>query len=240
MLDAIDEDDPQLHSEELGDLLLQIVLHAQIRREQGQFTFEDVTRRIHEKLVRRHPHVFGGAKVENTSQVLENWETIKSGEKAEPGSVLDGVPRHLPALHKAQRVQSRAARVGFDWREVRDVIDKVDEELQETKKAVAEGDETMIREEIGDLFFAIVNLGRFCKVNSEDALHRAVSKFTRRFAEIERRIRLQGRKLSECSLDDMDAIWEQIKKEEKSRASRTNHTPRSSKGLGTPWVRERH
>jgi tetrapyrrole methylase family protein/MazG family protein len=225
VIDAIEHGNAKSHAEELGDVLLQIALHAQIGSEQGQFTFADIIRGLSEKLVRRHPHVFGDVQAADTSAVLRNWEKIKSSEKSgERRSVLEGVPRHLPALQKAQRIQSRAARVGFDWSKADDVIAKVEEELREIRDAIRAGDAAAIREEIGDLLFAVVNLGRFHQVDSEDALRGTIRKFQDRFQEIERRVHAQGRTLPDCSLEEMDAIWEDVKagerKAELERAAR--------------------
>ena len=216
LIDAVDSDDPARHREELGDVLLQLVLHCQIRKEQGDFTFGDVAATLCEKLVRRHPHVFGDVLVSGSSEVLSNWEVIKSSEKeGGPRSALEGVPNHLPALHKAQRVQARAARVGFDWSETVDVVAKVDEELAEVKQAVAADDrETEVREEIGDLLFSVVNLCRFLHIDAEEALRATISKFVRRFREVEQRLRALGKAPGDCSLAEMDAVWDAVKAEE--------------------------
>jgi len=217
VIDAIDKGNARSHSEELGDVLLQVVLHSQLRSEQGEFTFRDVVRQLCDKLVRRHPHVFGDVEVADSNEVLRNWESIKAEEKAdERRSLLEGVPRHLPALQKAQRVQSRAARVGFDWSEAGDVLAKVEEELQETREAIKDQDAAAVQEEIGDLLFAVVNLGRFHQIDTEAALRGTIDKFTKRFQEIERRLHARGRAMSDCSLEEMDAVWEDVKREEKS------------------------
>ena len=216
VVDAVDAGDASHHAEELGDLLLQIAMQAQIRAESGDFTFDDVANRIADKLIRRHPHVFGDVQVGNADDVLRNWDKIKAGEKAEGAdSALGGVPRHLPALQKAQRVQARAARVGFDWERIADVIAKVEEETSETREAIAGGDAARIREELGDLLFAVVNLTRFCKVEAEEALQATVAKFMRRFGEVERRVREEGKSLRDCSLAVMDAHWEAVKRAER-------------------------
>lgn len=222
VIDAIDSGDPARHLEELGDLLLQIALHAQLRRERGDFTFDDIARAIAEKLVRRHPHVFGDVKVADSREVLKNWEAIKVREK-EGGSrsVLEGVPRHLPALQRAQRVQARAARVGFDWPDAQGVLQKIQEELAETREALAAGDENRVREEMGDLFFALVNFCRFQHVNAEEALEGTIRKFITRFQALEQKFERDGRRLADCALAEMDAEWEAVKqREEDSRSSR--------------------
>lgn len=212
VLDALDEGTPEKHAEELGDLLLQIVFQAQIRSEQGAFCFDDVARSICEKLVRRHPHVFGDVTVEGAEEVVRNWEHIKRREKeGEPRSVVAGIPRHLPALQKAEQVQIRAARVGFDWDEVHQVVDKIEEEIREVKEAIKAGGPEKIREEIGDLLFAVVNLSRFLGHHAEEALNETVQKFVRRFQAIEQRVHEQGRSLTECTLSEMDGIWNEVK-----------------------------
>ncbi|OGV67491.1 MAG: nucleoside triphosphate pyrophosphohydrolase [Lentisphaerae bacterium RIFOXYA12_FULL_48_11] len=216
VLDAIDSGDLDRHKEELGDVLLQIVLHSQIRNEKSEFDFNDVANRISDKLINRHPHVFGDVKVSNTAEVLANWEVIKTKEKkGGKGSVLEGVPRHLPALQKAQRVQSRAAKFGFDWARIEDVLRKVEEELAETKQALEENNTDRIKDEVGDLLFAVVNLCRFRDILAEHALEGTISKFTRRFQEVERRVQDGGRDLKDCSLSELDAHWEAVKSAER-------------------------
>jgi tetrapyrrole methylase family protein/MazG family protein len=163
-------------------------------------------------MVSRHPHVFGDVKVADSDEVLRNWEKNKSKDSdGEHRSILAGVPRHLPALQKAQRVQSRAALVGFDWKDVKDVLAKVEEELAETKEAMQSEDKEHICEEIGDLLFSVVNLIRFYEMSAEDALNKTIAKFIGRFEKIERQIHGQGRELTDCSLEEMDAIWEEAK-----------------------------
>jgi len=220
VLEAVESDDPVRHTEELGDLLLQIVMQARIREEQKHFTFDNVVNTLCDKLIRRHPHVFGDVKVSGSKEVLRNWETIKSGEKKTTRqSVLEGIPRGLPALQRAQRVQSRAARVGFDWTELKDVVSKVEEELAETKQAISEGDSAGIKRETGDLLFALVNLSRFQNMSAEECLDAAISKFIVRFQRVEQRIRAEGRTFADCTLADMDAHWEAVKNEEQASAS---------------------
>jgi tetrapyrrole methylase family protein / MazG family protein len=221
VLDALDSGDVRKHEEELGDLLLQVVFQAQIRREKKQFAFEDVVNCLCEKLIRRHPHVFGKTKVSGSREVLKNWEAIKVLEKQKAGkagadasekpSLVGDLPRHLPALHKAHHLQKRLARVGFDWTKVHDVVAKIDEELAEVKKALAARDSKQIREELGDLLFAVVNLSRFQNLNAEEVLHRAVDKFTRRVRAVEKRVRREGRELSQCTLAELDAHWNAVK-----------------------------
>lgn len=229
VIDAIDSDDPERHKEELGDVLLQVVLHAQIRDEQGEFTFHDVAEKLADKLVRRHPHVFGDVDARDSKTVLRNWETMKTKEKTTGRrSVVEGVPRHLPALQKAERIQTRVSRVGFDWSELDEVAAKVEEEFAETKMAMRERDSERIREEIGDLLFAVVNLSRFQAINAEEALRSAIDKFTKRFQEIERRFLAQGRELSDCTLDEMNECWESVKKEAVETCGRAKTRCRAS------------
>jgi tetrapyrrole methylase family protein/MazG family protein len=222
VLDAIDQGDAAMLREELGDVLLQVVFHAQISSEEGAFTIEEVCRGINEKLIRRHPHVFGEVKADTPEQVLQNWEAIKKEEKAEkngeaaPVSVLSGVPRVLPALLKAYRLQQKASRVGFDWQERRQVEEKVREEWAELNEAVAEGDKAHVREELGDFLFALVNLARFLEVDPEDGLQQANAKFARRFQAIEREAQVRGRDIHGMTLDEMDELWELVKQRERA------------------------
>lgn len=219
VLDAIDSRDPVQLREELGDLLLQVVFHARIAEEEGAFTIEDVARTINEKLIRRHPHVFGQAQARTPGEVLQNWEAIKKEEKRENGretpSALDGVPRALPALLKAYRLGQKAARVGFDWEERLQVEAKVEEEWQELQAAVARGRKEEIREEMGDFLFALTNLCRFLEVDPEDALQGANAKFTRRFKALERTAQEEGREIHGMTLQEMDTLWERVKAAER-------------------------
>ena len=219
LIDAIESEDVGQHRDELGDVLLQVVLQSRIREERGDFAFDDVAAHLAEKLVRRHPHVFGDAVAETAEDVVQRWEQVKADERkaaGSPASAVDGVPRHLPSLQKAHRVQSRAARVGFDWDDVSNVICKVEEELAETREALAAGDPARLKEEIGDLLFAVVNLSRFQQINAEEALDRAVAKFVRRFQAVEQRIHAGGRTLDECTLAELDAEWDTVKATERS------------------------
>ena len=196
-------------------MLLQIVFHSQMCAEEGSFTFEDVAQTIREKLIRRHPHVFGEVEVSGSDEVLRNWEAIKRDEKPEQRkSAVGGIPRHMPALQKAHQVQKKAARVGFDWDEIHGVLDKLDEELGEVREALASQDEVHIKEEIGDLLFAVVNLSRFLGHNAEELLDETIAKFVRRFQAVEERIHQKGRQMTECSLAEMDEIWNEIKQSE--------------------------
>lgn len=212
-VDAIDRDDPDDLCEELGDLLLQIVFHAQIAEEEGVFDLDDVTDRIVRKLIRRHPHVFGDATAEDPAAVERNWEAIKTAEKGERRSVLDGVPASLPALQRATELGERAAGVGFDWRSVEDVLAKVEEELEEVRLSLRSGQRDEIAREIGDLLFAITNLARWVDVDPEEALRTMLGRFVERFQRIEEAARASGRRVSEMSLEEMDAIWNRAKEE---------------------------
>lgn len=218
VLEAIDDQDTERLAEELGDLLLQIVFHAQMACERGDFDLEAVAERIVRKLERRHPHVFGEGTVEDAEEVLGNWERLKRQEVgyADRQSALDGVPKSLPALMQAAEVQRRAARVGFDWSEVAGPLAKVAEELEELKAARegAEAQPEELREELGDLLFAVVNVARWVGVEAEDALRRSTARFRRRFAAIERAASEQGRELAAMSLAEMDQVWDQAKSQQ--------------------------
>jgi MazG family protein len=198
--------------EELGDLLLLVVMHAEITREAGQFNIDKVVAEVTDKLIRRHPHVFGESDARDAGAVLKQWEAIKHAEKKDATHYLASLPKALPALMRAEKAQKKAARVNFDWRELRDVIAKVDEELKETKTALVSADNRMIADEIGDLLFAVVNLARKCQLEAESLLQAATDKFLARFNEMEDRLRARGGKLGDASLEELDAIWEEIKK----------------------------
>ena len=216
--DAIARADMGDLTEELGDLLLQVVFHSQMASEAGNFTFEDVVNNVCDKMIRRHPHVFGDSNIDTADAQTENWEAIKATERKQKkadGRILADVPAALPALMRAQKLQSRAARVGFDWPEVTGVIDKIKEELAEVEEAIATGDHPHIAEEIGDLLFAVTNLARFVKTDAETSLRNANQKFTRRFEAVEDGIKAQGREFKDASLDVMEALWVAAKLAEK-------------------------
>lgn len=213
-LEAMDSGNFDAMREEFGDLLLQIMLNAQIASEEAEFTANDVFRGIYAKIIRRHPHVFGDVNVDGVDGVLANWERLKEQERGateKPGGLLDGVPASLPALNQAQEYQDRAARLGFDWPEIGGVLDKIAEEVGEVKQAA---DPALLSEELGDLFFALVNLARWKQVDAESALRRANSKFKTRFAFIEQGARQQSRNLSDLSLDEMESLWQAAKRRE--------------------------
>jgi tetrapyrrole methylase family protein / MazG family protein len=212
VVEAIDHRNDHDLRHELGDLLLHVVFHAQIAQDEGRFGIDDVLHAIIEKLVRRHPHIFSDTKVENTGDVLRNWEQIKMDEGRE--SVIDGVPRSLPALLKAHRMQDKASKIGFDWEHREDVWKKVKEELEELREAVERRNGSDMEEEVGDLLFSIVNFSRFIHVNPEDALRRTIDKFDRRFRHVERRLRELGREPSDATLEEMDRYWDEAKAEE--------------------------
>jgi tetrapyrrole methylase family protein/MazG family protein len=216
VVEALDAGDRPGLREELGDLLFQIVFLSRLAKEEGAFTAEDVARGIAEKMVRRHPHVFGDGKADTSEEVLRNWEEIKRSEKGaaeEPArSVLAGIPRGLPALLKAQRLGTKAARVGFDWHRDADVLDKIDEEVRELRQAAASGRPEEVREEFGDLLFALVMLGRRLEVDAEEALEGANRKFQARFHEVERRLQAAGIAVEEAGLATLDRYWDEVKK----------------------------
>lgn len=217
VLDALEEGNMYRFCEELGDLLLQIVFHAQIASEKGQFDLNQVVAAITEKMIRRHPHVFGTASVENSAQVLETWEEIKRAEKGagqQKKSILDDVPRNFPALLRAAKVQRKAASVGFDWPDYKGALHKIEEERQELLEAFKSGNQAQVQEEMGDLLFAVVNLSRFWEVDAETALSATIEKFGRRFKYVENHVRRAGREMGELSLEELDALWEQVKKVE--------------------------
>lgn len=197
--------------EELGDLLLLVVMHAEIARESGRFKIDHVLEEISEKLIRRHPHVFGNSDARDSGAVLKQWEAIKREEKKGDTHYLSSLPAALPALMRAQKAQSKAARVNFDWSEIRDVIAKVEEELSELKQAIETRDQESVAEEAGDLLFAVVNLARKSKLDSESALQAATDKFVRRFNLLEDKLRSRGKKLGDVDLAELDAIWNEIK-----------------------------
>jgi tetrapyrrole methylase family protein/MazG family protein len=211
-LEAIDSDDPVAMQEEFGDLLLQIVLHAQIASEYGEFNMSDVVQGIYTKLIQRHPHVFGDMDLDEAGSVIKNWETIKAQERQENGEqekgMLDGVPGSLPALTQAETYQKRAARVGFDWEDLEGVLTKIPEEVDELRQSK---DKTRQAQEIGDILFSVVNVARWLEVDAESALRGANQRFRKRFAYIEKKARTGGHELSEMSLAELDALWEESK-----------------------------
>ncbi|MCL6519755.1 MAG: nucleoside triphosphate pyrophosphohydrolase [Armatimonadetes bacterium] len=213
VLEAIDAGNLAELKTELGDLMLQIIFHAQIAAEEGVFNIKDVLEAISEKLIRRHPHVFGDVKVACAEEVLHRWEEIKA---CEPGyekrkSILDGVPRTLPALARAMEISKRAAGAGFEWPDMHAVLEKVREEISELENEIQVGNKERIADEIGDLLFTVVNVARWAKVDPEDALRRMTDRFIERFKQIEEVAQSSGRQLSQMSIEEMDAIWDRAK-----------------------------
>ena len=212
VLEAIEKNEPGDICEELGDLLFQIVFHARVAKEAGKFDFSDIIKIIAEKMVRRHPHVFGDTKVKDSQDVLLNWEKIKQKEKKNHSrSVLEGLPRQLPSLLKAHRLQVKAARVGFDWPHIAQAMDKVREEFAEFEAAVKEEERDKMEEELGDILFSLVNVARFVEVNPEEALLKTIQKFIARFRYIEDNIHQQDLSFNDVTLEDMDKLWEESK-----------------------------
>ena len=210
VVEAIDEKDYAELKGELGDLLLHIVFHSVIGEDMGNFNIDEVIDAISEKLIRRHPHIFGDTAVENNSDIERNWETIKLQEGR--NSVLEGVPKHLPELHKAFRLQQKAAKVGFDWEKKEDVWEKVTEEIEEMKEAEKEGNFEHLEEEMGDLLFSLVNYSRFIGINPANALRRTNEKFIKRFQYVETEISKLDKKIYDASLEEMDKYWEESKR----------------------------
>jgi len=228
VLEAIDNRDFDSLAEELGDVLLHIVFHARLAGEQGKFDIDAVIDRICDKLVRRHPHVFGSATAGSPEEVIKNWEAIKAQEKAdklksrtpEQRSLLEGIPSKLPAMHEAHQISSRAARVGFDWPDIEGVFNKLQEELAELRDAITspqESRQARLEDEIGDLLFVTVNIARFLKVDSESALKRANRKFKSRFQHMESQLEKAGKRLEDASLAEMEDLWQHAKAETDGR-----------------------
>ncbi len=219
-LQAIEEGKPDHIVEELGDVLFQVVFHCQIAQERGEFTMAEVLQKVLDKMTHRHPHVFGTAEVADAREALSQWERIKRAEGKEDGtsrSALDGVPQSLPALSRAQRLQVKAGRVGFDWPSWTQAWAKVREEVAEADEAISQGDATRIRAELGDLLFSLVNVARRLDIDAEDSLRQAADTFTRRFREVEATMTAEGRKLDEMSPEELDLAWEAAKARETPR-----------------------
>jgi tetrapyrrole methylase family protein/MazG family protein len=211
VLAALDDGDKEKLCEELGDLLLQIVLHAQIAKDNKEFTIDDVIQSINEKIIRRHPHIFGNRKVKDSAEVMHNWEELKKEERAEGVSMLEGVPREMPALAYAREISRRAVRVGFEWENMQDVLDKLAEEVREIKDAASREEK---EEEFGDLLFTLVNVARWEGIDAEAALRSANRKFFKRFAHMEVLCRKRGIDFAKLSFKEKDGLWEEAKKEE--------------------------
>ncbi len=211
VIDAIDRKDWEALKEELGDLLLQPVFHARLAEEEGRFNIDDVVDHLCKKLIERHPHVFGEEEAKSAEEVLKNWEKRKAERRR---SVLEGVPKHLPALMRAYKLQKKAAAVGFDWKNLEDVEGKVLEEWNEFWEAYKSRDKGKIEHELGDLLFALVNLARFLKIDPEEALQKANERFIKRFSHIERKVKESGKEWKEFSLEELDRFWEEAKRQE--------------------------
>ncbi len=225
VIESIEADDHQALKEELGDVLLHIVFQSRIAEEQQQFTLAESIQAVVDKLIRRHPHVFSDVRVQDTAEIRQRWESAKQREKGRE-SLLDGVPRTLPALTRARRVQEKAAAVGFDWPEIAAVWAKVNEELEELRVAHAAADPEAIAEEFGDVLFSLANLGRFLHLSAEDTLRQAIAKFEHRFRGIEQELARRGRRLDEAGLAEMDAIWDSFRRRKRGEdggAERSGH-----------------
>ncbi len=213
VIDALDENDSEGTKEELGDLLFQIVLQSQLSEEEGIFSINDVVEGISRKMVRRHPHVFGDKDFKTSDDVSKWWDEHKKSEGKGHASAIGGVPKSLPALIRAQKLQEKATKVGFDWEKIDDVFNKLDEETVELKDAIKNGKASEMEDELGDMFFVLVRISNFLNVNPEDALRKTIKKFVRRFKRIEALAEEQGRRLQDMTLDEMDSLWNQAKKE---------------------------
>ncbi len=210
VVEAIDNKDYDELKNELGDLLLHIVFHSVIAEEQGLFSISDVIDSIKNKLVRRHPHVFGNVEVKNNKEIENNWEKIKMQEGRK--SILEGIPKTLPELHKSARMQEKVSKVGFDWQNKEDVWQKVLEEIEEMHESEKSGNKDLLEQEIGDVFFALINYSRFLKINPENALRRTNKKFVNRFNYIEEQLKKNGKSITDSNLEEMDKYWEESKK----------------------------
>jgi tetrapyrrole methylase family protein/MazG family protein len=216
-LEALDVGETGHIVEELGDVLFQVVFHCQIAREQGEFTMADVLQAVIQKMTRRHPHVFGNTEVANSGEALRQWEQIKrteAGAEGTPRSALDGVPKSLPSLLRAQRLQVKAGRVGFDWPTWREAWSKVREEMVEADEAMVAGDADRVKAELGDLLFSLVNVARLLEIDAEGSLRQAADTFTRRFKEVEAAMRAEGRQVDEASPEELDRQWLAVKSRE--------------------------
>jgi MazG family protein len=219
VIEAIESGQADALREELGDLLLQVVFHTEVAAERGDFAMGDVLAALVEKLIGRHPHVFGGHPIATSGEALAQWEAIKHGEAAARGrrrSVIDGVPRALPALLRAQRIQSKAARVHFDWVDARAAWAKVDEEVREAAAALAADDRDRFQEELGDTLFSLVNVARLSALDAEDVLQRAIEKFRRRFTTMENELIARGKSITEVTPEELERSWEAVKAQERS------------------------
>ncbi len=217
VIEAIEQNNPQDLKEELGDLLLQVVFFSQLATEEQKFTFDDVVNNVAEKIIRRHPHVFGEKSAGNEQEALQNWNAMKAEENKDKGhtSILDNIPHAFPALMRAEKLQKRCAKVGFDWQNIEPVIAKIEEELSELKQEINRPHlvQAQVEEELGDLLFAVVNLSRHLKCQPEESLRKANHKFERRFRAVEMKLKQQNKTVEQSSLVEMDMLWDEVKKE---------------------------
>lgn len=212
VIEAIEEGNPEAIKEELGDLLFQIIFHCRIASERNEFGISDVIAKIIEKMVGRHPHVFGGAEYKTSAEVLKQWEERKKEEGKNRDSILEGIPKEMPSLLKAHRIQSRASKAGFDWNHIDGALEKMEEELHEFRNALKTKNKHEIEDEMGDVFFCLVNLSRFTGVNPEDALRKTIAKFIKRFKHIEKKAAELGKTVSDMTIEEMDAFWDEAKR----------------------------
>jgi len=226
MVHALNEGAAQDIADEMGDLIFLVIFTAYVLEQEGVTSLNAILEGVIAKMIRRHPHVFGDASVKNADDVVDNWARIKASEEniRQRESLLDGIPRSLPALNRAQKLARRAARVGFDWTHAQEIFPKIDEELEEFKRAVAEQSEENIREELGDLLFVVTNAARHLSVNSETALNETSDKFERRFRYIEEQMKRHGRSMEDATLEEMDALWDEAKAKEKDSAAGAHST----------------
>ena len=220
VLEAIEAGAPGGVEEELGDLLFQVVFHAQVAAESNEFTMSTLLQRLIDKMVERHPHVFGDARASTSGEVLVQWEAIKQREAERQGrrrSVIDGVPRALPSLLRAQRLQSKAARVNFDWPTARAAWSKVEEEIEEARVALAAGDRSRLEDELGDVLFSVVNVARLSSIDAEEAMRGAIEKFRRRFTEMEDDLSARGKSVGNVTQEELEQSWTAVKAQERSR-----------------------
>ena len=213
VIEAINKKDKELLCEELGDVLLQVAFHTQIEKEEGSFTIDEVTDGVCKKLIERHPHVFGEVEVSSTGEVLDNWDTIKrrtKGQKTQ-GSAMEKIPKELPALMRAQKIQSKAKKAGFDWDDISGAYDALGKEIAELKEASETGDETKICDELGDVLFSVVNVARFLDVDSEEALTRSNNKFIERYLIVEKLAKEREIDMQKSSIDELDKLWDEAK-----------------------------
>lgn len=213
-IDAIDNDDPKALMEELGDILLQIVLHAQIASENKKFSLDEIADYVNKKMISRHPHVFSNAVVRNSDEVMKNWEVIKNNEKPARKEIFDGIPNSLPALLKALKVSKKAAKSGFDWEKESDLWKTLEDELNEFKESVKHNNKEKQAEELGDLLFMVVNIARWYKLDPEDTLNKGIKKFIKRYSKVKQKLSDTNNNFNELTPDEINKIWVKVKEEE--------------------------